>query len=197
VQRYRLTVTTPGGHSWVDYGEPSAIHELAQLITRLTAIPMSLRPRTTLNVGMIQGGVSINTIAPRASLELDLRADAAPALARLVAAVEDIIDRARRDGLALHAEVIGRRPSGAIAADHPLVRLAERSLVAQGLTPALGIGSTDANIPLSRGLPAVCIGLTRGGGAHTANEWIQLAPIEKGVAQLLDVARGAYELAGP
>jgi len=94
------------------------------------------------------------------------------------------------------ADLIGQRPAGEISPEAPLVRLALRCLEAQGLQPILNIGSTDANIPLSRGLPAVCVGLTTGGGAHTTGEYILTQPLGQGLAQLVGVVTGAFKLAG-
>ena len=196
VQRYRITVRTPGGHSWNDYGHPSAIHELALLITRLNLLILPEQPRTTLNVGIIHGGTSVNTIAAEAHLELDLRSEEVEALANLIIQVEQVISAANRSGVEVAAQIIGQRPAGEISPNHPLVQLALSCLEAQGLQPILSTGSTDANIPLSRGLPAICIGLTTGAGAHTANEYIFTKPLAQGLAQLVDVVRGAFRLTG-
>jgi acetylornithine deacetylase/succinyl-diaminopimelate desuccinylase-like protein len=192
VQRYRITVRTPGGHSWVDYGRPSAIHELAELITSLTAIPVPRRPRTSLNVGVISGGTTVNTIAAEASLDLDLRSEGSRALDNLVERVEELVESACQADVQVTAEIIGRRPAGKISANHPLVRVARRALESVGLQPNLGIGSTDANIPLSRGLPAVCLGLSTGGGAHTLNEYINTRPVSQGLDQLVAVIEGVF-----
>jgi di/tripeptidase len=89
-------------------------------------------------------------------------------------------------------EVIGERPPGEIPADHALVRLAVSCLEAQGYPARLNIGSTDANVPLSRGLPAICLGMSVGGGAHTSDEYILTRPLGHGLAQLVDVVRGAF-----
>jgi tripeptide aminopeptidase len=191
VQRYRITVRTPGGHSWIDYGRPSAIHELAQLIIQLNNLSLPEQPRTTLNVGVIQGGTSINTIAAEAYLELDLRSEEVRTLERLVEQVERLVSESNQTDVEVSAQIIGQRPAGEISPDHPLVRLALSCLEAQGLQPHINIGSTDANIPLSRGLPAICIGLTHGGGAHTTGEYILTQPIAQGLAQLLEVVKGA------
>jgi tripeptide aminopeptidase len=192
VQRYRITTRTAGGHSWVDYGRPSAIHELGELIHRLTSLPIPSQPRSSLNVGLISGGTSINTIAAQAFLELDLRSEKVQTLAELAAQVERLAFTARRPGVDVTAEVVGQRPAGEIPADHPLVRLAVRCLEEQGLRPCLNIGSTDANIPLSRGFPAVCIGLTHGSGAHTQGEYIHTRPLQQGLAQLVTLVEQIY-----
>ena len=194
VQRYRINIRTQGGHSWVDYGRPSAIHELAALVTRLTALALPGRPRTSLNVGVIQGGTSINTIAAEAWLELDLRSEGSHALSDLIAWVERLVQAANRPNVEATCEVIGRRPAGKLATNHPLVQLACRCLEAQGMRPNLGIGSTDANIPLSRGLPAVCIGLTNGSGAHTVGEFIFTEPLARGMAQAAALVEGVFKI---
>ena len=90
--------------------------------------------------------------------------------------------------------LIGKRPTGSIPADHPLVLLAQRCLLDQGLEPHLSIGSTDASIPLHQGLPAICLGLTAGKGAHTAEEFIYTEPLEKGLEQLLALVVGVFGL---
>jgi tripeptide aminopeptidase len=184
VSRFRITTTTPGGHSWVDYGRPSAIHELAAFIMRLTALKLPQKPRTTLNVGVVKGGTSVNTIASQASIELDLRSESTRALSSLTGQVKDLVEESNRHNIGFTCELIGERPSGKIPASHPLVRIARRSLEAQGIKPGLSTGSTDANLPLSRGYPAVCIGLTRGAGAHTTREYFLTAPITQGMSQL-------------
>jgi tripeptide aminopeptidase len=192
VRRYRITATTEGGHSWGSYGRPSAIHELAAFITRLTAIDLPEKPRTSLNVGLIHGGTSINTIAPQAFLELDLRSESPQALATLIQQIQTLVEQATRPDVQFTAEVIGDRPAGELSPDHPLIRLSMECLETQGWSPQLNIGSTDANIPISQGLPAVCIGLTTGGGAHTVSEYIDIPPLEKGLAQLMLLVERAF-----
>ncbi len=185
VKRYRIVVETQGGHSWVNYGRPSAVHELGRLISQLTGLALPENPRTTLNAGVIGGGTTVNTIAAQAYLELDLRSESVEALAKLDTQVKALVQVANRPDVRAIGTVIGERPVGELASSHPLVRAAVECLALQGLTARLNIGSTDANIPLSRGLPAVCIGLTNGGGAHTPGEYIQTQPLGQGLGQLV------------
>jgi tripeptide aminopeptidase len=194
VQRYRITAHTGGGHSWIDYGKPSAIHELTALAAHITALKIPSAPRTTLNVGRISGGTSVNTIAAEASLELDLRSENPQSLSALVKQVEEIVREANKQDVSVAAEVIGQRPAGEIPAAHPLVKLAEECLKGQGIEPNLAIGSTDANAPLSRGFPAICLGLTRGGGAHTVHEYIETEPLRKGMEQVLQFVKNLWGL---
>lgn len=192
VQRYQITAYTEGGHSWADYGVPSAVHDLATLVTKLTALKLPEKPRTSLNIGVISGGTTINTIAAEASFELDLRSTDPATLQNLVEDVESLVAAANRPSVRYEAKIIGKRPAGSIPKNHPLVKLAIQTLESQGTRPHLNIGSTDANIPLSRGLPAICIGLTHGRGAHTTGEYIYTDPLEKGLAQLVDVVTKCF-----
>lgn len=184
-RRFRITVRGPGGHSWGDFGRPNAIHGLSKLIAELDAIPLPRSPKTTLNVGMISGGVSVNTIAPEASCLLDLRSIDEAALRRLSDRVTRLVDRSNRgDAVVYSAESIGERPAGVVAADSPIVQTAARTLAALGLEPSFDASSTDANVPIAAGIPAVCVGLTTGGNVHRADEFIDLEPVPKGITQL-------------
>ncbi|MFM8370420.1 MAG: M20/M25/M40 family metallo-hydrolase [Chloroflexota bacterium] len=185
VRRYRIAAKTRGGHSWSDYGQPSAVHELAALITQLTQIRLPREPRTTMNVGTILGGTGVNVLAAEAKCELDLRSEDPAVLAKIVSQVEDIILHWNHEGVKIQAEIIGERPAGQIMADHPIVKLAVECLQAQGMDASLTTGSTDANIPLSKSIPAVVMGVTTGGGAHTLIEYIDTEPIEKGMESLV------------
>ena len=184
-RRFRITVKGPGGHSWGDFGRPNAIHGLSKLVAELDAIPLPRSPKTTLNVGMISGGVSVNTIAPEASCLLDLRSIDESALRRLSDRVTRLVDRSNRgDAVIYKAESIGERPAGVVAADSPIVQIAASTLTALGLEPSFDASSTDANVPIAAGIPAVCIGLTTGGNVHRTDEFIDLEPVSKGVTQL-------------
>ena len=193
VKRYRVTVTTQGGHSWSDYGRLSAIHELSKLVVQLTSLELPKEPRTTMNVGKISGGTSINVIAPEAWLELDLRSEGQESLAKLVSDAEMIIRGANKPGLTVEAEVIGQRPAGEMGPAHPLIQLAEECLREQGLDAILTTGSTDANISLSNNFPALVLGISTGGGAHTKNEYINTALVEKGMKQLVRFAERVWD----
>lgn len=185
VKRYRVTTKTAGGHSWSDYGSPSAVHELANVITKLTSLRLPKEPRTTMNVGTIHGGTGVNVLAAEAKCELDLRSEDPKTLSKLIAQVEEIIINASREGVKVMAEVIGDRPAGEISAEHEFVKLAVQCLQEQNLEATLTTGSTDANIPLSQNIPAVVMGITTGGGAHTLEEYIDLEGLEKGMASVV------------
>lgn len=185
VKRYRVKARTGGGHSWSDYGQPSAVHELAKLVVGLTSLSLPTHPRTTMNVGKISGGTSVNVIASEASLDLDLRSEGQEVLTELVYAVEKLIRHANKPGISIETEVIGQRPAGEISASHPLVLLGKECLREQGLEAGLISGSTDANVPLSKGYPAIVLGVTTGGSAHTIHEYISTTPVAQGIEQLV------------
>ena len=191
-RRYRIGASGPGGHSWGDFGRPSAIHALAKLIGEMDAIPLPRSPKTTLNVGTIEGGVSVNTIAPSASCQLDLRSTDETALRRLSERVERMVRRG--DGVVFTLDSIGERPAGVVPAESPIVKVAAGTLQALGVEPSFDASSTDANVPISLGLPAVCIGLTSGGNVHRTDEYIETAPVATGIAQLAIVTLALSEL---
>jgi tripeptide aminopeptidase len=193
IQRYRIEMRTPGGHSWSDYGRPSAIHELAMLINRLVLLPIPRDPRTSLNVGVIRGGTTVNTLAAHAWAEVDLRSVSTEMVKKISAQVCQIAYEANHGEVECHIELIGQRPAGEIPVQHPLVRLAVRCLKELDLTAHTGIGSTDANAPLSFGYPAVCLGLTTGGGAHTQEEFIRTAPLAQGLEQIYRIVSRAWD----
>jgi acetylornithine deacetylase/succinyl-diaminopimelate desuccinylase-like protein len=189
-KRLRLTATGPGGHSWGDFGQPSALHALARLIAELDAIPLARVPKTTLNVGQIEGGVSVNTIAPTASCLVDMRSIDAESLARLADRVDRIVLAANRGGITVSSDVLGERPAGVVPLDSPIIKIATDALADLGIQAAFDASSTDANVPISRGIPAVCIGLTHGGHVHRVDEYIDTPPIATGLAQLAILALG-------
>jgi acetylornithine deacetylase/succinyl-diaminopimelate desuccinylase-like protein len=193
IQRYRIEIRTPGGHSWSDYGRASAIHELAVLVNRLVELPIPREPRTSLNVGVIHGGTTVNTLAAYAWAEIDLRSVSVETVKELSEQVCQLAYKANRGDVECLIEMIGQRPAGEIPVNHPLVRLAARCLKGLDLTAHTGIGSTDANAPLSLGYPAICLGLTTGGGAHTQEEFIRIAPLGQGLEQIYRIVTRAWD----
>jgi di/tripeptidase len=185
VRRLKVIVTAPGGHSWLHYGEPSAIHQLLQFGAELSRFDLPQNPRTTLNIGLVEGGRSINTIAPCAACYIDLRSEDADALATLENRVRKLAEKHRRPDVAFDIEVVGDRPAGGITLDHPLVRLAIDAHRAIKMPVELERGSTDANALLSQNIPAVCVGVSYGGNAHVLTEYVETSPFEDGLWQLL------------
>lgn len=186
-RRLRVRVVGPGGHSWGDFGRPNAIHVAATIIHELSRIPLSQSPKTTLSVGTISGGISVNTIAPEATFVIDLRSVEEQALRRLSDRVGRVL-AAPRGEAAVNVEVLGERPAGMVAPDSLIVTRATELLHVLGVTPTGDASSTDANIPISRGVPAICIGLTTGGNVHREDEFIDVPPVGEGLTQLVALA---------
>ncbi len=185
VRRLRIRAKAEGGHSWLNFGRSSAIHGIVELGASITRLRPPENPRTTYNIGLIEGGQSINTIASEASLWLDLRSEDSRALMVFEDEVRHLIPPLSKPDLTFEVEVVGDRPSGQIPPDHPLVQTALAALEQVGTQGTLENGSTDANVPLSMGCPAVTIGITRGGNAHRLDEFIETRPIADGLRQLI------------
>jgi tripeptide aminopeptidase len=188
IRRFRIEADGEGGHSWIHAGRQSAIHSLIQVAHKLLALDIPEQPRSSMNIGRIVGGTSINSIAAGAAMEVDMRSEDNGVLERWTLQMEAILAEYTTDGIQLHLDAIGHRPGGGIPADHPLVQRAITSY-REVLTgePTLACGSTDASLPLSVGLPAVCVGITLGGEAHTTSEFIAIEPIAAGYAALLQL----------
>ena len=184
--RLKVSFSGPGGHSWGAFGTPSAVHAMGTVIHKLSQFKTSNNPRTTFNVGIVEGGASVNTIAPRATMLVDLRSVSARHLAQLESRVSHLLeDVGHHTGVAVESTVVGRRPAASLPVSHPLckgiVNIRKRLRMRP---PIFSASSTDANLPLSLGVPAVCLGVTRGGLAHTVKEYIECSPILGGVKQL-------------
>jgi tripeptide aminopeptidase len=185
VRRLHITAKGEGGHSWLNFGNTSAIHGIMELGAQITRLRPQESPRTTFNIGIIEGGQSINTIAADAGMWLDMRSEESTALAHFEREVRKIIDAAAKPNLSFKIEVVGDRPAGSISPSHDLVQAAMAALEQTGVKGTLENGSTDANVPLAAGCPAVTIGITRGGNAHRADEYIEVSPVASGMRQLL------------
>jgi len=194
VQRFRVSAKGPGGHSWIHSNRPSAIHLLVKISEALLNIELSEQPKSTLNIGLFHGGTTINSVAGKAYFELDLRSETANTLDDLVLRVKKQISSFEIKDITHNVKSIGERPGGSLAMDHPLLEAAKQALLSVGETNIqLEIGSTDANVPLSMGFPAICVGLTRGGGAHSMEEYIEIPPITRGYDSLLKTIDLAFE----
>lgn len=185
-RRLRVHFRGEGGHSWLDFGRPSAVHAAATAAAQIARLEVPADPRTSYNIGSIQGGDGVNVIAPSAEFVLDMRSVSAAALDHLATRVRSILDATGEEsGIAVTMEEVGNRPAGSIARDHALVEICAAAIQQVGIKPEPTAGSTDANIPLSLGVPAVALGITRGGGIHSVREWVEIAPMRQGVQQLI------------
>jgi len=196
-RRYQVSVTGPGGHSFTDAGTPNPIAALASALAILAQTPLPEAPRTTLNLGTIHGGTSVNSIPESARASIDFRSTSSEQLllleVALYRAVEDAVEHGNasakirsRGLLSFTITKIGDRPAAQLPADSPLLeslRAVDRHL---GLKTDLRLGSTDANIPLSLGIPALSMGAGgEGGGAHTQAEWYSAKDREVGLRRVL------------
>lgn len=184
VKRYRMSYRTPGGHSYGNFGRPSAIHAAGRLVGKMANWEVPQNPKTTYNAGKIEGGTTINAIAEECSIEVDLRSENPGELdklelrllssAREGASEENAKRAASGLEVKMEAKLIGYRPAGVTSAENPLVKAAEWASKATGHAPSLGFGSTDSNLPISLGIPAVTLG---GGGKgdspHSLREWYE------------------------
>jgi acetylornithine deacetylase/succinyl-diaminopimelate desuccinylase-like protein len=199
-RRYQVTITGPGGHSFTDAGTPNPIAALVSALATLAQTPLPEEPRTTLNLGTIHGGTSVNSIPESAQASIDFRSTGPEQLLRLEVAlhraVEDAVEHWNalskaspahdRGQLAFAIDKIGDRPAAQLPGDSPLLdalRAVDRHL---GLQTDLRLGSTDANIPLSLGVPALSMGAGgEGGGAHTQAEWYSAKDRDLGLRRVL------------
>jgi len=200
-RRYRLRLRGAGGHSWGDFGVANPVHALGRAIARLASYPAPLEPRTTFNVGRIEGGASVNVIPREASMDVDLRSVSAGELQRLDAffrrAAREAADdenSQRRVGdppLELDLKLIGDRPSGETPPDSPIVRMAEEATRSLGYNPRLDRSSTDSNVAISLGIPAITIGAGgSSGNSHTLDEWYDARGRDIGLKRALLVMLG-------
>lgn len=198
-KRIEVTVTGPGGHSWSDFGQPNPIHALARGVARFVRVRVPAEPRTTFNVGTVEGGTSVNSIPYSASVKVDMRSAAGGEIDKLEAALREAVqagvdeenaaarERASRNGqLKVQFKVLGVRPGGELPENAPLleaVRAADRYLNNRS---RIERSSTDANVPLSMGVPAVSLGAGgRGGGSHSLEEWYEPTGREVGLKRIL------------
>ena len=181
-RRYRLATAGPGGHSWANFGRPSALHALIQIAEPLTRMRVPASPRTTFNIGVLSGGTSVNTIAAEAELLMDLRSTDGRALDAVEAQFLEIVRGAEMpQGISLQIQKVGDRPvgDGALAREPAdIVSCAMRFL---GIEPVASASSTDANIPLSLGIPATTMGIRRGVGVHSPEEGLEIASLGSGL----------------
>ena len=205
-RRYRVTFKGPGGHSWGDFGVVNPVHALGRVVARLADYRAPQEPRTTYNIGRVEGGESVNVIPRSASMDVNLRSVSDLELSRLEEFLLASVDRATRDENAargasvnkLQAELtmIGNRPSGETPRESPLVRMAIEASRAMGVTPILNRASTDSNIPISLGIPAITIGAGGvSGDSHRLSEWYDPVGREIGYKRALLLAVGMSGLA--
>jgi tripeptide aminopeptidase len=186
-RRLRIELHGPGGHSWADFGTPNPIHALGTAIHQFVTNQTVRRPGTSFNVGIISGGISVNAIPSVAVMQVDLRSTTTAALDDLDQKLHRVVtDAARAHGVEATFKIIGERPSGMTGTDSRIVRGTIEITRKLGVDPHLDIGSTDANIPMLMGLPAIALGAGGScGGAHTTEEWFDPSNRDVGIHRLI------------
>lgn len=185
--RWRVNVTTPGGHSFSNFGSPNAITHLAKLIGKLDSQNVPEKPgcKTTFNVGLISGGTSVNTIPQNAEMIYEYRSDDRECLSIMEAQFHHLLEESSTEDVMFTAESLGIRPCSSNIPEDAHRDLLNRCRTSiQQVThvnPVLCAASTDANIPLSLGIPAATFGLYRGGGAHTRQEYVEIDSLTPGL----------------
>jgi acetylornithine deacetylase/succinyl-diaminopimelate desuccinylase-like protein len=180
--RYEMIFRGPGGHSFQEFGLPSAIHAMGRAIAKISELQTPKEPKTTFTVGTVVGGTSVNAIAAEARMAVDMRSDSTEELLKLEARLLDLVKDAVReenarwnsDKMTVEIKMIGDRPAGIVALDSPIVQATQRAVAVVTRAPRVTFAgsSTDSNWAMSRGIPAVTIGGGgEGGNWHSRNEW--------------------------
>lgn len=184
-RRFRIGIKTQGGHSLNDFGRPNAIACLAEIIHSLYQVQVPQKGRTTYNVGTIAGGTSVNTIAQNAEMLYEFRSDERESLQIMQETLDGILEDYRAKGMDISCEVVGDRPCSCDVDTAALKLLADRAAQAAeqwfGEKPVRLAASTDCNIPLSLGIPSICIGCLYGEGEHTREERVKIASLLPGL----------------
>ena len=180
--RYEMIFKGPGGHSFQEFGLPSAIHAMGRAIARISDLQTPSDPKTTFTVGTVNGGTSVNAIEAEAKMTVDMRSNSTEELLKLEARLLDLVKQAvveenarwKSDKLSVEIKLIGDRPAGIVALDAPIVQATQRAVaaIARGPRVTFAGSSTDSNLAMSLGIPAVTIGGGgEGGNWHSRNEW--------------------------
>lgn len=195
--RYRVKVETEGGHSFNRFGNENAIANLAAIIQKIYAIevPVIGDSKTTYNVGTIEGGTSVNTIAQSAEMLCEYRSDNADCLQEMQRKFEAIFEEAQKPGVQVQVTKVGDRPCARGVQEDALQKLICRcrQVIAEKIPDPIRYhtGSTDCNIPMSLGIPAVAVGVYRGDQSHTRQEWVELESLRTGLDIAVDLI-GAF-----
>jgi len=193
-RRFEISFAGPGGHSWSDYGVGNPVHALCRAVTYFSETRLDSGPKSAINVGLIDGGSSVNAIAQSVRAKVDIRSESNARMDELVDILTAAVDRARdvenqrATGGKVTAKLkeIGSRPPGALPDNAPILRYVRAVDAHLGVRSHLDMSSTDANIPLSMGVPAIAIGAGGlGGGAHTPQEWFSPEGRDLGLKRIL------------
>ena len=190
-RRFQIAVETEGGHSYSAFGNRNAIACLAEMISELYKVEVHPIGKTTYNIGTVSGGTSVNTIAQHAQMLYEFRSDEPEGLRIMQASLDRTVAAFREKGLEVSVRTVGDRPCGAPADQERMDALREKAkaatLLCHGKELCFDSGSTDCNIPLSMGIPAVCVGCYEGAGSHTREEYIRTDSLQPGLRFALEM----------
>ena len=194
--RYRVSFKGPGGHSYGAFGLVNPAFAMGGAIAKFSHLQVPAEPKTTFNVGVVSGGTSVNSIPAEVEMVVDMRSVSCAELKKLngaflslvrAAVDEENAARSTREGkISADPKLIGDRPCGDTALDSPIVQTATAVVKAFGLAPRYGISSTDSNVPMNMGIPAITIGRGAGDRSHSPDEWTDVA--KPGAVQAVQVA---------
>ena len=195
--RYRVTVETEGGHSFSNFGRDNAIAKLAALIAELYTVEVPDFGKTTYNVGTVEGGTSVNTIAQRAEMLYEFRSDDQRGLAYMQQKFEEMVAAHREKGVTITVTEVGNRPCGGeidLAVQEAMKQRAnDIAMESLGRPMRFKTGSTDCNIPLSLGIPSICVGCCDGDGCHTREEYLDIKGIYPGLCMAFGMILHHFE----
>jgi acetylornithine deacetylase/succinyl-diaminopimelate desuccinylase-like protein len=204
--RYEITYKGPGGHSFTTFGLPSATHALGRAMAKIADLKTPQEPKTTFTVGTVRGGTSVNAIAAEASMQMDMRSNREKELLELEGKFLDIVKGAAAeenarwgsDKMTVQIKLVGNRPAGSQPPDAVIVQAAWASAEVVGQKPKLGeAGSTDSNLPISLGIPAITVGGGgKDGGTHSPGEWFDPTDAYLGPQQIFLTIIGLVGLEG-
>ncbi|WP_170313364.1 M20/M25/M40 family metallo-hydrolase [Lacrimispora amygdalina] len=196
-RRYEVEVLTEGGHSFTKFGNRNAIACLASMIDTLYTLRVpETKTKTTYNVGTISGGTSVNTIAQQAKMLYEFRSDSMEDLEFMEQHFMAVAESCRTNQVEVNTVLVGERPCSSgvdpIKQEHMINKVLEVVKKHTGTKPQKGCGSTDCNIPLSQGIPSICFGAVRGGGAHTRQEWVDIASLKEGYRVVFELILSCF-----
>lgn len=186
-KRYRISVKTEGGHSFRAFGNRNAIYYAAKMIDTFYSLKVPDIGKTTYNVGVIEGGTSVNTIAQNCSMMYEYRSNKKEGLAFMDRFFDSVIASFQTFGIEVTVEALGDRPCKGDVDPSGLTKIVMEASEKYGYHRTEECGSTDCNIPLSMGIPAVCFGVYEGKGAHTREEWVDVESTRDGMKILSEV----------
>lgn len=195
-KRFKVEVKSAGGHGWRDFGSSSAIASAAGIIQEIYLLNVPDHPKTTYNIGLVSGGTSVNSVAGDCTFFASFRSEDQEQLDKLVCRFESILEKFRNEAVSVTSTSVGERPCGNISPRSPLVRKIAAVREMLGMDTPFCANSTDANYPMSLGIPAVTTGVCNGGGVHSQDEYLDTSSLDRGITAFLYFLAGLYPKRG-